>query len=129
MLMKWVAELSKLNVNEVEWIPVCGLTNDLTWAKERSTMALANYVPCVLAEAAQIARLGACQIVSCPDSSLLEEDKAWHPEPQTTDTEPEQEENEDRARQTDPEEEVEPDRQWCLWDWEAVIEGSGTGIQ
>ena len=31
--------------DEVEWVPTCGLTNDLTWAEERSAMALANYVP------------------------------------------------------------------------------------
>ena len=30
--------------NEAEWVPVCGLTNDLTWAKKRSAVALANYV-------------------------------------------------------------------------------------
>ena len=97
-------------MNEVEWVPVCGLTNDLTWAEERSTMALANYVPHASAESAQIARLGACRIVSCPDSPSLEQDEEWHPEPQTTDTEPKWEESEDRARQTDLEEEVEPNR-------------------
>ena len=62
--------------------------------------------------------------MSCPDSSLSEEDEALHPEPQTTDTELEWEESEDRARQTDPEEEAEPDRRRHPWDWEAVIEGS-----
>ena len=46
--------------NEVEWVPVHGLANDLTWAKERSAIALANYVPCACEEAAQIVRLGAC---------------------------------------------------------------------
>ena len=47
-------------MNKVEWIPVCSLTNDLTWAKERSAVALVNYVPCIPVEAAQITRLGAC---------------------------------------------------------------------
>ena len=97
-------------MNEVEWIPVHGLATDLTWAKERSTVALANYVLHTPAEAAQVARLGAHQIVSCPDSSSSEEDEAWHPKPQTTDTEPKWEESEDGARQTDPEEQAEPDR-------------------
>ena len=46
-------------MNEVEWIPMCGLTNDLTWAEERSTVALVNYVPHALVEAARIAKLGA----------------------------------------------------------------------
>ena len=74
-------------MNEAEWIPVRGLTNDLTWAEERSAVALANYVPCAPAEVAQRARFGAHRMVSCPDSSSSEEDKAWHPELQTTDTE------------------------------------------
>ena len=33
-------------------------------------------------------------------------------------------ESEDRARQTDLEEGVEPDRQRCSWDWESDMEGS-----
>ena len=62
--------------------------------------------------------------MSYPDSSLSEEDKAWQPELQTTGTEPKWEESEDGAGQTDPEEEVEPDRWQCLQDWKEVIEGS-----
>ena len=46
--------------NEAKWVPAQGLTNDLTWAKERSAVALANYVPRIPEEAAQVARLGAC---------------------------------------------------------------------
>ena len=45
--------------NEAEWVPACGLTNDLTWAEEKSTIALANYVPHIPDEVAQIMRLGA----------------------------------------------------------------------
>ena len=45
--------------NEAEWVPARGLTKDLTWAKERCTVALANYVPCIPDQVAQIARLGA----------------------------------------------------------------------
>ena len=67
-------------MNKAESVPVHSLANDLTWAEERSAMALVSYVPCVPAEAAQIARLGAHRIVSCPDdSSILEEEEAWHP--------------------------------------------------
>ena len=47
-----------------------------------------------------------------------------HPNLQTTDTELEWEESEDRAGWTDLEEEVEPDRWQHPWDWEAVIDGS-----
>ena len=112
--------------NEAEWVPVRGLTNDLTWAEERSTVALANYVPCIPEEVAWITRLGAPQILSWSnDSSTSEEEEVQHPEPQTTDTEPEQgEESEDETRQTDLEEEVEPNRWQCSQDWEAVMEGS-----
>ena len=107
--------------NEVEWIPVCGLTNDLTWAEERSAMALANYVPHIPEEAAQITRLGACQLVGWPtDSSTSEEEEEeeeWDPEPPTMDTKLQRgEENEDGARQTDLEEEQEPNRWWHSWD-------------
>ena len=112
--------------NKAEWVPVHGLSNDLTWVKERSAMALANYVPRIPEEVARIARLGTCRIVSWPDnSSTSDKEEAWHPEPQTMDTEPEWgEESEDGARQTDPEEEAEPNRWQYLWDWEAVMEGS-----
>ena len=46
--------------DKAEWVPACGLTNDLTWVEEKSAMALANYVPHVSQEAAHIARLRAC---------------------------------------------------------------------
>ena len=69
-------------MNEVEWVPVHGLANDLTWAEERSAVALANYVPCIPVEAAWITRLGAHWIVSCPDdSSTSEEEEMQHPDP------------------------------------------------
>ena len=45
--------------DEAEWVPMCGLANDLTWAEERSAMALVNYMLCVSQEVAWIMRLGA----------------------------------------------------------------------
>ena len=45
-------------LNEAEWVLACGLANDLSWAEERSAVALANYVPHASAEVARIARLG-----------------------------------------------------------------------
>ena len=111
-------------MNEVEWVPVRGLANDLTWAEERSAMALANYVPCIPAEAAQIARLGAYQIVSCPeDFSTSEEEETQHSNPQTMDPEHE-DESEDRAGQNHPEEEAEPNRWQHPRNWEAIMEGA-----
>ena len=61
--------------DEVEWVPMCGLTNDLTWAEEKSTVVLANYVPCVYQEMARIVRLGACQLVSWPTNSSMSEEE------------------------------------------------------
>ena len=71
-------------MNEAEGVPVCGLANDLSWAEERSAMALTNYVPHAQAEAAWIARLGAGRIVSCPgddSSTSTEEEEVWHRAP------------------------------------------------
>ena len=104
-------------MNKAEWVPVHSLANDLTWAEERSAVALVNYVPCIPAEVTWITRLGACRIVSCPnDSSTSEEEEAQHPKPQTMDTEPKwEEESEDGAGQTDPEEEAEPNRWQHQW--------------
>ena len=122
-------------MNEAEWVPVCGLTNDLTWAEERSTMALANYVLHIPVEAAQITRLRAHQIVSCPDdSSTSEEEEVQHPELQTMYTEPEQEEeNEDdpdrltgrkKQSQTDSNAHETGKRSWKGWrDWHMITHG------
>ena len=61
--------------DEAEWVPMHGLTNDLTWAEERSAVALANYVPCVCQEAARITRLGARRLVSWPTNSSMSEEE------------------------------------------------------
>ena len=66
-------------LNEAEWMPVHGLANDLSWAEERPTVALANYVLCASAEVAQITRIGAGRVVSCPgddSSTSVEEEKS-----------------------------------------------------
>ena len=103
-------------MNEAEWVPVCGLANDLSWAKERSAVALANYVPCIPAEAAQITRLRDSRIVSCPgndSSTSAEEEEVQHSDMQSInppmDTDPKPgDESEDGARgQTDPEDAAE----------------------
>ena len=89
---------------EAEWVPMHGLTNNLTWAEERSTMALANYVLHVSQEAAWIVRLGAHQPVSWPTDSFTSEEEEQEEEeeleevdsePLTTDAEPEQSEGDE----------------------------------
>ena len=102
--------------DEAEWVPVCGLTNDLTWAEERSAVALANYVPRVSQEVARITRLGACQLVSWPANSSTseeeeEEQEEVDPEPPIMDAELERdEEDKEEIRQADQEDEHEPNR-------------------
>ena len=111
--------------NEAEWVPARVLTNNLTWAEERSAIALANYVPRIPDEVARITRLGACRLVSWPnDSSMSEEEEdVRDPKPPTTDPEERGDESEDGARQTDLVEGVEPDRWRHSRDWESVMEG------
>ena len=60
-------------LNEAEWVPTCGLANDLSWAEERSAVDLTNYILCTQKEAKRIARLGAGWVMSCPrdDSSTM----------------------------------------------------------
>ena len=68
-------------LNEAEWVPAHSLANDLSWAEERSAVALANYVPHAPAEKAQIARLRAGRIASCPgdeSSTSAEEEEVRH---------------------------------------------------
>ena len=120
-------------LNEAEWVPVCGLANDLSWAEERSAMALANYVLHALVEVAQITRLGAGRIVSSPgdnSSTSAEEEEVWHSDAPSTNppTDMDQEvgdESEDGAGgQTNPGDEAESDQQWPPQNWEAMMEES-----
>ena len=52
--------------DKVEWV--------LSWAEERSAVALANFMPCIPHEVARIARLRAHHLMSWPDNSSLEEE-------------------------------------------------------
>ena len=60
--------------DEAEWVPACGIANNLSWVEERSAMALANYVPCIPQEVARIAGLGTCHLVGWPNDSCSEEE-------------------------------------------------------
>ena len=60
--------------DKVEWVPTRGITNGLSWVEERSAVALANFMPRISQEAARIARLRACRLVSWPDDSSSEEE-------------------------------------------------------
>ena len=50
--------------DEAEWVPTHGVANDLSWAEEKSAMALANYVPHISQEVARIAGLRTHRLVS-----------------------------------------------------------------
>ena len=118
-------------LNEAEWVPVHSLANDLSWAEERSAVALANYVLRTSAEEAQIARLRAGRIVSCPgddSSTSTEEEDVQHSDTQSTnpptDTDPEAgDESEDgTGGQTNPGDAAERDQWQHPQNWEAIIE-------
>ena len=67
--------------DEVEWVPTCGVTNDLSWEEERTVVTLANFVPCIPEEADRIAELGThCLLGWSTDSSLEEEDEQMQEE-------------------------------------------------
>ena len=118
-------------MNEAEWVPVCGLANDLSWAEEKSAVALANYVLHAIAEVARTTRLRAGRIVSCPSddsSTSTEEEEVRHSDTQSTnpptDTDPEAgDESEDRVGgQTNPGDAVERDWWQHPQNWEAIME-------
>ena len=75
-------------LNEAEWVPAHGLANDLSWAEERSAVALANYVPHASVEVVWISGIRAGQVVSCPsnDSSMtsMEGEELWHSDTSNT---------------------------------------------
>ena len=91
-------------LNEAEWVPVRGLANDLSWAEERSAVALANYVPRASAKATRIARLGAGRVVSCPgndSSTSVEEEEVWHLDAPSMDTDHEGEVGDEGKEEAD----------------------------
>ena len=112
-------------------MPAHGLVNDLSWAEERSAVALANYVLHAPAEVVQITRLGAGRIVSCPgnnSSTSAEEEEVWHSDtlstnpPTDTDWEMGDESEDGVGGQTSPGGEVETDQRQHPQDWEAMME-------
>ena len=131
-------------LNEAEWIPTRGLANDLSWGKERSAVALANYVPCMQKEGKRIAGLRVSRVVSSPDdnmstTSMEEEEESWFLDAPSTglqmdtnhevDMESEGPEgSEDVSRQKSPEEDGKdsPHIDQCQHsrNWESIMEGS-----
>ena len=59
--------------DKAKWVPACGVINDLSWAEERSVVALVNFVPRIPQEADRLAELGACHLVGWTNDSSSEE--------------------------------------------------------
>ena len=68
--------------DKAEWVPTCGIANNLSWAEEKSAVALANFVPRISQEAACIAGLRAHHLVSWPNNSSSEENEQEDDEPE-----------------------------------------------
>ena len=130
-------------LNEAEWVPAHSLANDLSWAKERSAMALANYVPCASVEVAWITRLRAGRVMSCPgnDSSTTSmegEESQFSDAPSTSlptdaDREVGEESEEGADRWVSPGDEAETNprtnRHRCSQNWEAIVEVGRTSLR
>ena len=80
--------------DEVEWVPTRGITNNLSWAEEKSAVALANYVPRISQEAARTAALGTRCLMSWPNNSLEEEEEEEDEQEEDEQEKDEQEEDE-----------------------------------
>ena len=93
--------------DEAEWVPTCGVANDLSWVGERSVVALANFVPRIPQEADRIAELGACHLLGWSDDSSLEEEddeQTQEEDGKPEGDEPEGDEHEEAGRgEADPE--------------------------
>ena len=126
-------------INEVEWIPMRGLANDLSWGKERSTAALVNYVPHMQKEERRIAKLRVRRVVSSPDddtsmTSMEEEEESQLSDAPSmslqtdTDCEADEESEGDVSGQKSAEEGVEAsrciDQHWHGQNWESITKES-----
>ena len=78
--------------DKAEWVPTHGVTNDLSWAEERTAVALANFVPHIPQEVDCIAELGARRLLGWADDSPSEEDDE---QTQEEEDEPEGDEHEE----------------------------------
>ena len=88
--------------DEAEWVPTRSVANDLSWAEERSAVALANYMPCVPQEADCITELRARCLMGWPDDSSSEEEDDEQTEEEDgkqEGDEPEGDEHEEAERQ------------------------------
>ena len=94
--------------DEAEWVPAHSITNDLSWAEERSAVAWANYMPRIPQEVARIAGLGAHHLMSWPDDSSLEEEEDGQAEEEEDGQAKEEENGQVEEKEDEQEEEEDP---------------------
>ena len=94
--------------DKVEWVPTWGVTNDLSWVKERMAVMLANSVPCIPQEADWVVELGAhCLQGGADDSPSEEEDEQMQEEDEPEGDEHEEAEEQEEEDSADLEEQGE----------------------
>ena len=95
--------------DEAEWVPTCGVTNDLSWAEERTAVALANFVPRVPQEVDCVTERGACHVLGWANDSPSEEDDEQTQEEEDEQTQEEEDEQEgDECKEAEEWEEENP---------------------
>ena len=120
--------------DEAEWVPTCGIANNLSWAEEKSAMALVNYVPHISQEVACIAGLEAHCLVSWPDNSSLQEEEEENEQEEDEEEEDEHKEAEEQGevgpklpsgsaalKQGKTKQEAKPRRQQS-WEWGLIMD-------
>ena len=102
--------------DEAEWVPMYGVTNDLSWAEERMAVTLVNFVPHIPQEADRLAELGAhCLLGWTNDSPSDEDDEQTQEEDELEEDEPEEDEPEEaRAQEEEDPTDVEEEREMGL---------------
>ena len=79
--------------DEAEWVPTCGITNDLSWAEERMAVMLANFVPRIPQEADHIAELRARYLLGWADNSPSDTEELTKEEDEPEEVEEQEEED------------------------------------
>ena len=81
--------------DEAEWVPIRGVTNNLSWAEERLAVALANFVPCIPQEVDCIMELRARCLLGWSDNSSSNDEQMQEEDGEPEGDEPEGDEHEE----------------------------------
>ena len=122
--------------DKAEWVPTCGVANDLSWTEESTAVMLVNFVPSIPQEVDCVAELGACHLLGWVNDSPSEEDDEQTQEEEDEQTQEEEDEPEGDEHEeaeeweeedpTDLEEQgetrLEADPQRQSWEWGSMID-------